>query len=264
MKHICRAMAAMCIAAHAYGAPLDHGDLVTLASRTGVTQPVFIESPVANPPFAVALYGGNDGVLRLDGTGATTLRGNFLIRTAHYWIDKGYAVALVDMPSDQTSGGDDQYRLSGDSLADQRAVVAELRKRFPQAKVVLVGTSRGTVTVGSVLASDSGLADLYVLTSPVTVARRSQPGISGLSFSSADPKKVLIVSNRHDQCPVALFSGGEHLASHYGMTFIAEESREGSENCGGRSPHGFFGIEKQVLDDIDGWMTGQKPASAQQ
>lgn len=263
MKRICRAMAAMCIAANAYAAPLDHGDLVTLATRAGVTQPVFIESPAANPPFAVALYGGNDGALKLDSAGATILRGNFLIRTAHYWIDKGYAVALVDMPSDHAEGGDDQYRLSGDSLADQRAVVAELRKRFPQAKVVLVGTSRGTVTVGSVLANDSGLADQYVLTSPVTVASHGQSGISGLSFGNADPKKALVVSNRNDRCPVALFSGGEHLASRYGMTFIAEESSEGIDNCGGRSPHGFFGIENHVLDDIDGWMTGQKPAVAQ-
>ena len=81
MKRICRAMAAMCIAANAYAAPLDHGDLVTLATRAGVTQPVFIELPAANPPFAVALYGGNDGALKLGSAGATILRGNFLIRT---------------------------------------------------------------------------------------------------------------------------------------------------------------------------------------
>ncbi|RQH09609.1 hypothetical protein [Paraburkholderia dinghuensis] len=257
-------MAAMFIAAHAYAAPLDHGDLVTLSTRSGVTQGIFIESPIENPPFAVALYSGSSGAIKLDSTGATAYQGNFLIRTAHYWIDKGYAVALVDMPSDHADGGDDQYRLSGDSLADQRAVVAELRKRFPRALVVLTGTSRGTVTVGSVLANDAGLADLYVLTSPVTIASRSQPGISVLSFGNADPKKVLVVSNRNDRCPVALFSGGEQLARRYGMTFVAEDSSDGTDNCGGRSPHGFFGIEKRVLDDIDGWMTAQRPAAAQQ
>jgi hypothetical protein len=258
------AMAAIFIAANACAAPLDQGDLVTLPTRAGVTQRIFIESPVENPPFVVVLYAGGDGTVHLDSTGATEYRGNFVIRTARYWIDKGYAAALVDMPSDRANGGDDAYRLSGDSLADQRVVVAELRKRFPRARLVLAGTSRGTVTVGSVLASEPGLADLYVMSSPVTVAHRDEPGISGLSFDHADPKKVLVVSNRNDRCPVAPFSGGEHLASRYGMTFIAEESSEGAENCGGRSPHGFFGIEKQVLDDIDGWMTGQKPAAAQQ
>lgn len=216
-----------------------------------------------DPPFAVALYSGGSGAIELDSTGATAFRGNFLLRTARYWIDKGYAVALVDMPSDHADGGD-PYRLSGDSLADQRAVVAELRKRFPRAKVVLTGTSRGTVTVAAVFANEPGLADLYVLTSPVTIASGRQSGMSGLDFGGADPKKALVVSNRNDRCPVARFSGAEHLAGRYGMTLIAEDSGDGAENCGGRSPHGFFGIEGRTLGDIDGWMTGQCPAAARQ
>ncbi|MDN7586625.1 hypothetical protein [Burkholderia seminalis] len=112
-------------------------------------------------------YSGNNGVTRLDSTGATNWRGNFMIRTARFWIDKGFAVVLTDAPSDrQSDGTDDCYRRSADALIDQRFIIEEVRKRFPQSKIALISTSRGTVTVGNVLEHAPELSDLYVLTSP--------------------------------------------------------------------------------------------------
>lgn len=102
------------------------------------------------------------------------------------------------------------------------------------------------------------LADAYVLTSPESVAIR-HPGIADLDVPEQYRSKVLIVSNRHDICPVAHYAGGERLASRNNVAFIAEESDEGGgdrqSDCGGHSPHGFLGIEGDTLKDINGWIS---------
>lgn len=266
MKRFCMVLAALFVAAHAYAKPLDSGDLVTFPTRAGVTQGLFIDSPSPDPPLVVILYSGNNGLLALDSTGATHWRGNFMIRTADYWINKGYAVVLVDAPSDrQADGMDDYYRRSVDALTDQRLIVEQVRKRFPNSKIALVSTSRGTVTVGNVLEHVPTLADLYVLTSPESVAKR-HPGIADLDVDTNYAARALIVSNRHDVCPVSDFAGGKYLAEHNRLSFIAEDSNEGGgdllANCGGQSPHGFLGIERKTLDDINGWIRQKLAATA--
>lgn len=149
-ERFCGAVTAFLVAARVYATTLDHGDLVTFPTRHGVTQGIFIESPSPTPPLVVVLYSGNDGVTRLDSTGATNWRNNFMIRTVHCWIDKGYAALLTDASSDrQVDGMDDYCRRSADALTDQRFIIVEVRKRFPQSKILLVSTSRGTVMVGN-------------------------------------------------------------------------------------------------------------------
>ena len=258
MKRLCGVVAALLVAAHVYAAPLDHGDLVTFPTRDGATQSVFIESPSPNPPMVVILYSGGGGTTRLDHNGATSQHGNFIVRTAHFWVQHGYAAVLTDAPSDmQMRGMDDYYRRSRDALADQRAIVAQVRQRFPNSKIALVSTSRGTVTVGNVLEHAPELADVYVLTSPESVAIK-HPGISDLDVPEQYRGKVLIVSNKNDVCPVANYAGGKRLASRNNVAFITEESDEGGgdrqSDCGGHSPHGFLGIESDTLKDIDDWI----------
>ena len=258
MKRFCCAATAFLIAAYGHAAPLDHGDLVTFPTRDGVTQRIFIESPSPSPPRVVVLYSGGDGTTRLDETGATNQRGNFIVRTAHFWVEHGYAAVLTDAPSDlQNRGMDDYYRRSDDALTDQKFIIEQVRKRFPNSKIALVSTSRGTVTVGNVLQHAPELADLYVLTSPESVATR-HPGISDLKVPEGYTNRVLIVSNKHDVCPVANYAGGKYLASRNNVTFISEESNEGGgdkqSDCGGHSPHGFLGIETDVLGDINNWL----------
>ncbi|KGX30380.1 hypothetical protein [Burkholderia pseudomallei] len=259
MKRFCCAVTAFLIAAYAQAAPLAHGDLATFPTRDGVTQSLFIEAPSENPSMVVILYSGGDGITRLDQTGATSRRGNFIVRTAHFWVEHGYVAALTDAPSDlQNRGMDDYYRRSEDALTDQKFIIAQVRKRFPNSKIALVSTSRGTVTVGNVLQHAPELADEYVLTSPESVATR-HPGIADLRVPKGYESRVLIVSNKNDVCPVAHYAGGKRLASRNDVAFISEESNEGGgdkeANCGGHSPHGFLGIERKTLEDINGWIS---------
>lgn len=258
MKRLYCAVIASLIAVPAVAAPLDHGDLVTFPTRDGAMQSIFIESTSPNPPLVVILYSGGDGTTRLDRNGATSQHGNFIVRTAAFWIQQGYAAVLTDAPSDmQLRGMDDYYRRSKDALADQRAIVAQVRQRFPNSKIALIGTSRGTVTVGNVLEHAPELADEYVLTSPESVAVK-HPGISDLDVSEQYRSNVLIVSNKRDVCRVANYAGGKRLAARNNVAFITEESDEGGgdrqSDCGGHSPHGFLGIEGDTLKNINAWI----------
>ncbi|WP_143322679.1 alpha/beta fold hydrolase [Candidimonas nitroreducens] len=258
MKRLCCTVAAVLAAAQLHAAPLDHGALVVFPTRAGVTQGLYVQTPSASPPLVVVIYCGGGGILRLNSAGPTQLHGNFVIRTAHYWVDKGYAAVLVDAPSDrQYKPMDDYYRLGKDALADQRFVIEQVRKHFPRSKIVLLSTSRGTVTVGNVLQHAPELADLYVLTSPLSIAARG-PGIANLAVPPAMQGRTLLVSNKHDACDVSRYDGGKRLAERNHLAFITEESSKGGgspkADCGGHSPHGFLGVEDKTLNDINSWI----------
>lgn len=251
-------ISACCISAHA-------GELVKVSSRDGVTESVFLDSPAATPPWVVMLFAGNDGAVGATDNGPTRMQGNFLIRTASYWTGLGDAAAIFDAPSDYASGMNDVFRLSDSAYRDVAAAVDELRQRYPKAKIALVGTSRGTVTVGNVLRRNPALADAYVLTSPVTTVKGGQAGLAGLSWDPGHAR-VLFLSNEHDGCGASPFGAARHMANSNGFDFVAVSSSEGGgdkrSECGAKSPHGFLGIEQQVLGTINNWFNGQ-PVSAQ-
>lgn len=238
-------------------AAMPSGELLTVPSRDGVTENLYIQAPGAAPPWVIILFAGDDGALHLKADGPTTLGGNFLIRTASYWVQQGNAAVMIDTPSDYANGIEDGFRHTKDSLRDVEAAVLALRKRFPSSRIALVGTSRGTSSVGNVLERSPGLVDAFVLTAPVSIARKDRAGVSGLT-ADGTKLRVLVVSNRNDACPAALFYGAKQLADKNHFNFIAVESTDGGGDrqaeCSGHSPHGFLGIEGKVLGEINGWL----------
>jgi hypothetical protein len=238
---------------------LDRGDLVAFPTRSGVTQGIYIESPSQAPKAAVLIYAGGGGVLALDSSGATAEKGNFVVATARFWVDQGYAAVLVDAPSDMVRlGMTDGFRLSSDTLIDQKAVIDHVKARFPSARIVMISTSRGTVTVGNVLAHHPEWADLYVLTSAEHSGPRDIRGISNIVVPEAYRDRTLAVANRNDVCYVAGFSSNKTWAEKNKVAFIAEETHEGGGDmkaeCGARSPHGYLGGRDKVLQDMEGWI----------
>jgi predicted alpha/beta-fold hydrolase len=232
-------------------------ELLAVPSRGGVTEKLYVDAASSNPPWVVVLFAGGDGAIGLRGSGAVRMSANFLVRTARYWPQQGDASALFDAPSDESTGMEDTFRLSDAAQQDVAAAVAELRKRYPSSKIALIGTSRGTITVGNVLKRSPALADAYVLTSPVTVAKDGQSGLSGMSWEGIHAR-VLVLSNEHDGCIVSPFDVAKRIADANRFDFIAVSSTNGAENrraqCGAESPHGYLGIDQQVLDTIRGWL----------
>ena len=129
-------------------------------------------------------------------------------------------------------------------------------------KIALIGTSRGSISVGNILQRNPHLADAYVLTSPVTVAGRGGPGLAGVSWERS-AARVLVVSNRGDGCVVSPFWSAQKMADANGFDFIAVSSNGGDTRmpgaCKAASPHGYLGIETQVLDAINAWLNGAAP-----
>jgi hypothetical protein len=236
-------------------------ELLELPTRPGVTQSVFLVSASASPSWVVALFAGDDGNVSVSGSGPTRMQGNFVVRTASYWADHGDAYAIFDAPSDNAGGMQDVFRLSADASTDVGVTVAELRKRYPNAKVALVGTSRGTITVGNVLKRHPELADAFVLTSPVTQASRGQSGLSGLSWTG-NKARVLVLSNENDGCQVSPAGAAKQIAEENGFDFISVSSSVGGgdrkSDCKAQSPHGFLSIEPKVLDSIAGWLNNKQ------
>ena len=165
-----------------------HGvELVNLSTREGVTQSFLLVAPPSNKPAAavVLLPGGNGAIrLRSDGGEIKFQDGNFLVRSRMSFVDGGLAAAVIDAPSDESRGMNDVFRLGEKHAADMAAVVAELKKRFDNVPVYLVGTSRGTISAAG---AGSQLGDKVagvVLTSSLFVGSRAG---SGLSAAPARP-----------------------------------------------------------------------------
>lgn len=241
---ICLVVACACAAA---------GELIELPTRPGVTQGVYFDSASPHPAWVLILFAGGNGRIALAQSGPRQA-GNFVIKTAPYWISAGQATAMFDTPSDQDAGMDDAFRLGPQAAQDIAAAVAAARQRYPGAKVALLSTSRGTVTVGNVLKRNPALADAYILTSPVTQANRSHPGLSAMTWPG-NKARVLVVSNEQDGCPVSPFGAAKSMAAANGFDFIAASSSAATGGqCGPRSPHGYLGIEDSVLDAIRKWL----------
>ena len=127
-------------------------EIVALNTRPGVTQSFFIANMGAVKPEAAALlFIGGGGYIRLrmeDGQPKFGAQ-NFLPRSRAEFIRNGILPVIMENPSDQQGheGMNDAFRAGNQHAADIRAVVAEVKRRYPGLPVFLVGTSRSTISV---------------------------------------------------------------------------------------------------------------------
>jgi hypothetical protein len=241
------------------------GELIGLPTRGHETQAIFIDQASPAPAWVVVLFAGDNGAVALADGGPTSLKGNFLVRSAPYWVAKGDAFAIVDTPSDQPGGMNDAFRLGEAHAADVHAIVAFLRLRYPAAKIALVGTSRGTISVGNVLKREPGLADAYVMTSPMTIGMSGAAGLSGMHWDIGNTL-ALGVSNENNGCRVSPFGAAKALANDNKMQFLSVSSSQRggarANECGALSPHGFLGIENGTLESLSRWLDDPGSVSA--
>ena len=122
--------------------------------------------------------------------------GNFLVRSAPYFIARGYNVAIFGRPSDMELGWTER---TGAAHMTDIAKVLEFMKRQSDLPVWVVGTSRGTVsaTAMAVHVKDPAIAGL-VLTS--SIVRRSTPGAVPTQNLQAIELPVLVYHHARDGC----------------------------------------------------------------
>ncbi|MDR3468229.1 MAG: alpha/beta hydrolase [Xanthobacteraceae bacterium] len=235
------------------------GQLLDLRLRGGGDQRVLYLSP-AKPVAVVVMLPGGAGDIGLEGDGGIRHGNNFLVRTRDLWVQHGYAVLIPDTI--------DHASLRGDrSSADYAAAVVDLAgfaRSRASAPVFLLGTSQGAIAaVNGAAHAPQGLISGLILTESV-----SRIGGSGESVFSAAPQDVrvpaLVVANRDDQCDVAPPPDAPRIVAAMRnspdahVAFVNGGTAASGRACGSLTPHGYYGIEPQVVDLIAGWMEAHR------
>jgi hypothetical protein len=231
-------------------------DRIELTTRPGVTQPFYLAKPAGSSAATLVLFTGGNGALLNYGP-PDLRRGNFLIRSRNLFLDQGFNIAVVDLPSDARSGLGGT-RVSQAHRTDIAAVIAYLRRL--NVPIWLVGTSMGTISAANGGTLQTGGPDGIVLTSSIISAGGHGTG----SVADVGPEKVtvptLFVHNRDDACRFCSYGDVPELMRRFTnvprkelITFAGGDTTR-SDPCEALSRHGYIGLEPQVVAAISTWI----------
>ena len=242
--------------APSWWAPVGGEQVVDLPLGAGLTQRVLYDAP-PHPRATLVMLPGGSGDVGVRRGGDLRHDDNFVVRTRADWVARGYAVLIPDTV--------DRANLRGvrsspayAALVDGLAAYAHSRARAP---VFLLGTSQGTIAgMNGAAHAQSGLISGVVLTESVSVPGR----LSRETVFDADPKDVrvpvLVVANLEDDCALAPPSMAPRIAaamtrsSNIRVLDVRGGVQQSEKACGSLSPHGYYGIEGQVVGAIAGWL----------
>ncbi|MBN3762890.1 hypothetical protein [Burkholderia sp. Ac-20365] len=220
------------------------------------------QQDASQPHWVLVMFPGSAGDLELsqqsDGTIHMREKNNFLIRARQLFVDGQFATAIVDAPSDQPDGYSDAFRASPRSAQDLAQVAASLRGRFPQAKLVLIGTSRGTISTAYVGRALPDVWDAVVHTSTLSSPARGQATpLIGFDYGSIRPRQ-LFVQHGDDGCFLCSYEALKRIADSGQYALITVHGGDvRSKPCEALSHHGFYGKDEAVVAAIKAWISGQ-------
>ncbi len=238
-------------------------ELVTLQPRAGVTLSFFIANPGKRSPQAVALLliGGGGGIdLRREDGQVRFQQGNFLPRARREFIRNGVLPVILDNPSDQRAGAgmSDRFRASAEHAADMRAVIAEMKKRYPALPVFIVGTSRSTLSAAYLGAALQGEAAGVVLTSSLFFGDTRGRAVALAGFDWSKVKlPLLFVHHADDGCGATPYFEALRVAKRFPLVTVNGGRPAESGPCEPLAQHGFYGREAPTVDAIAAWMLGK-------
>ncbi|MEE2956535.1 MAG: hypothetical protein VX780_10420 [Pseudomonadota bacterium] len=225
----------------------------TINTRDGVTISFIKNTPLKVIRAAAVLFAGGHGDIGINVEKKTVdSKNNFLVRSRDSFAKFGVLAITPDIPSDTDSLKNDRGK--PDYQTDISFLVKEIRKLTTK-PIWLIGTSRGSITVGYHAAA----LDIQgaILTATVTTGGHD-------TVFSADLGEIkvpaLVVHHENDQCGSSPADGAKELLralanSKNKQIILYRKGKSGNSNdCGGMSPHGFLGIENQVVSAITDWM----------
>jgi Serine aminopeptidase, S33 len=242
--------------------PLGAQQIITLATRPGVTQSYFLTSIPKNLQAVALLFPGSGGLIQLRTENGQPKfgQGNFLVRSRAEFVKRGVVAAILDAPSDQQSGWgmSDEFRLGDSHFIDISAVIDDLSKRFPGVPVFMIGTSRGTISAAALGARLGSRPAGAILTSTMfrQAPRKSKelgPGLSNFDFATI---KIPVLFTHHvsDQCEVTPYSDAARLSDKYPLITVYGGAPPQSGACDAFSAHGYLGKESETVEQIVNWM----------
>jgi hypothetical protein len=208
----------------------------------------------ANPRAVVFMFAGGDGTVSFNAAGQIThMSSNFLIRTEPQWLAQGFGFATLASASSLND-----HRHGPDYAAVIARGIDFVRTRT-NAPIWLVGTSMGSIAAANGAAHLPGRVAGVVLTSSVAAPNRNARETVFDSDLGAIAVPTLVVSNRGDTCP----SAGPGFAPQI-LAALARAPRKEivyveshqlqSDPCEAMSPHGYLGIEADVVQRISAWI----------
>ncbi len=214
-------------------------ELVTTARyANGEPVPYILNSDGAAgtaPKFVVILFPGGSGIVdpRIeDGRLVYGFRGNFLVRSRRHLVDADFATVTTNSTS---------------SPERIQAVLDDLKRRYPEARVYVMGTSAGT----------NATMDLAEYLSDKVAGMIHTASMNRIR--NLDAKRYrnrhLVVHHKADACRWTTFFDARASHERYGNEFIAMEGGNSvGEDCEARAYHGFNGIERETIDAIKQWI----------
>lgn len=261
------------VRSHSVGSPTYHFETTRyLADGSSVTIDYMVHTPLGTPKGIVLLIAGgglNAGVTgTLDGNPSTGSRGNYLVRSAHRFMNGGYKVITIDRPSDYVNYNlvmgsylYDQYRASMDHAVDLSKVIN--RENTGNWPIFIAGTSRGAISA----VANNTLTNGISLSSPVTfdnpaLTEDAAVGSAALPISMIE-RDVHLLLHTNDGCNVSTPQASRDLFAEIdtaGIPIIGNEVTGGFSDSYRNAPcdafdfHGFVGIENCAVSKETDWM----------
>jgi hypothetical protein len=223
----------------------------------GGHQRVLFYGPKNGMRGIIVMFPGGTGDVGIERDGAIKHNENFVVRTRQLWAQHGYGVVIVDAIGHQSMRG----KRSTPEYADVAREILAFAHSISNVPVWVMGTSQGSIAAMNA-ASHTAHRELagVMLTESVSVLGKSQETVF-----DAHPQDVrvpaLIVANRNDRCWVAPPSKANAIADvmHNApstVLFVEGGTTQSSNECSSLSPHGYWGIDAEVVGDIQKWMLG--------
>lgn len=244
--------------------------VVEVASR-GQKVRTLVLMPTGKPLGAIVLLTGGNGRLDIapDGTLGSG-KGNQLVRTRTDYARAGYAVLVPDIASDLKQGDTVKpgSRFAQVHADDMAAVIRHARTLAQP--VHLVATSRGTLPatkVATTRLSGPERPDTLVITAGMLMDFGGKQPSAQKSVGNLDKvsQPVLLLYHRNDGCDYTPASSAERAkpllkAAKRVDIRIIEGGRPmpaGEDPCNAQSPHGFLGLDQEVVTIITTWLAAQ-------
>ena len=211
-------------------------ELVTTARyANGEPVPYVLDTAGASPKYVIILFPGGTGNMdpRIEnGQLVYGFKRNFLIRSRPHIVDDEFATV-------STNSSRSEERI--------QAVLDDIKRRFPNARIYLMGTSNGTDPTRSLAGYLSGRIAGVIHTASLNAIR----GLDAKKYAN----RQLLVHHKNDPCPQTSYSSALEAHERYGTEFIAMEGGISvGERCEALSYHGFNGIERETVDAIKKWI----------
>lgn len=248
---------------------LNAQEIVSLETRPGVIQKILLIKP-SNPIASVILFPGGSGIIKLrTKPGSSKIKyssNNFLVRSKNLFAEQGFQVAVVDAPSDKNKYDGMLYgfRTSKDHVKDIDRIILYLRQQA-DVPVWLIGTSRGTESTAHIAIHSKQHPDGLILTSSMSVSNHKGKDVTQMGLNKITIP-TLVLAHIDDECHVTPPHGAQQIAKRLtNATPVKVKLFNGGDfaqedPCKALSPHGFIGIEKEVVKYISEFIRAHTPS----